>query len=120
MCRILSERTTYEAKIAALEKRLICSFCGGTDLVCGRGHIESTAELKKQIASLTHALELAEGALKQTHYQMKKLVEFLDKQEISVGSFAWVILRDFDYKRAFEANEDALAKIKATHADREG
>ena len=35
---------------AELAKSRKCDWCGGTDLVCGKGHIESTDELKKQLA----------------------------------------------------------------------
>ena len=34
---------------ARLEKARKCDWCGGTDMVCGKGHIESTDELKRQI-----------------------------------------------------------------------
>lgn len=57
------ENRNYEAKLAEIEKRLVCSFCGGTDLVCGKGHIEATDELKKRARTAEAKLSQAEAVL---------------------------------------------------------
>lgn len=62
------------------------------------------------ISRLKKILKGRDEALRLTNNQLKKLVGFLDEHEITVGSFGWIILRDFDYRRIFEANDEALSK----------
>ena len=56
-CGVCSE-IRKERIVKELQAKLKCSWCGGTDLVCGKGHIEATDELKKQVrdaeAKLSH------------------------------------------------------------------
>lgn len=63
MLKIKAALDQYAQKVEEVEKKLICSFCGGTDLVCGKGHIESTNALKRQITLLQTVIGEKDKAL---------------------------------------------------------
>ena len=46
-----------------LEEAKKCPWCGSTDLVCGKGHIEATDELKRQIQNQSKTIEVMREAL---------------------------------------------------------
>src|SRR3990167_6560900 len=62
--------TAFSDIRAEQEAKLKCSWCGGTDLVCGKGHIKATDELKKQVRDAEAKLkEATDGWFRSQHFQ---------------------------------------------------
>lgn len=61
--KLADEIVRLRTRVAELEKRIVCTECGSTDLVCGKGWQKERNELQNRLSTLLKASEGMEKAL---------------------------------------------------------